>query len=501
MKRVESGESLTARVSRLSRARQMLLARRLEAAGLDAAGLPIVPIQRDAGGACDLSLGQHGLWLVAQLHPENAAYNLAVAMRVEGLLDFPALERSFDLLARRHEVLRVELSAHDGLPLQRVVAAPQTGLVVVDIDGFPGAARWCEEESRRPIKLTGGPLWRATLLRIGEDDHAIVLVIHHIIADNWSMGILGRELGICYTAITRGEAVLLPELPIQYIDFAIWQRRRMDLGALDGELSYWRRRLEGGPPAPRLPADRERPEVLSQRGARRYLDVSIALTESLRALAIKERVTLFMVLVAALQTLLHRHTGADRIIVGTDVAGRGRTEVEGLMGFFVNQLVLCTDLSRNPAFRELLARVREVCLEAYAHQELPFHRLVKVVNPARTLDRTPLFQVKIDLLNIPMDAVSLSGLQVTPIPLEGTAKFDLELILWDTSTGLHGFFEYNTDLFEAPTIDQLIVHLTSLLEQFAKDLDQRILDAPLAGERSSGGGVRFEADEGFSFDA
>ena len=404
----KGGKCLTERIACMSRERQLLLAKKLKSLGLelvamDTAGLPILPVQRDVGDAHDLSLGQYGIWFIDQLYPENAAYNLAVTFRIQGRLNFSALSRSFDMLAKRHEVLRVGLSAINGIPRQYVSAIPHAGLVVEDIDDFSVALQWCKMEACRPIELTGGPLWRATLLRINEDDHVIILVIHHILADNWSMGVLGRELGICYTALARGESVLLPELPIQYIDFAYWQRHRLESGALDGELAYWRRQLEGVPLTPRLPADHRCLEIVSQTGARRYLNISNVLSKSLHRIAARECGTLFMILVATLKTLLHRYTGADQIIVGTDVTGRNRTELEGLMGFFVNQLVLCTELSKNPTFRELLARVRRVCIGAYAHQEFPFHKVVKVVNPTRSLDRTPLVQVKIDLLSFPRE--------------------------------------------------------------------------------------------------
>jgi hypothetical protein len=496
MKDGKSG--LTERIARMPPARRILLARWLAASGWDAPEVPILPIERDCGTAYDLSLAQHGIWLVEQLHPQNAAYNLAVAARIVGRLDSVALRRSFEVLANHHEGLRVELASNEGLPVMRVSSEPETELLFVDVDGLPEAARRCSEEAKRPFDLTRGALWRAVLFRIGEHDHAIVLVIHHILSDNWSMGILARELAICYAALAAGQAIVLPELPIQYIDFAVWQRRRFQRGALDGELSYWRRELERAALAP-LPGDRARPAVQSHRGSRCHLRVSTALSASLRVLAIREGVTLFMVLVAGLQALMHRYTGEDRIVIGTDVAGRCRAELEGLIGLFVNQIVLCTDLSDNPTLRETLARVRRTCLGAYAHQEVPFHKVVGALNPTRSLDRTPLFQVKIDLLSVPMGAASLPGLDVTPIPLEGTAKFDLELVLWDTADGLYGFIEYCTDLFDASTIDRTIADLTTLFEQFAADPAQRVLDVPLRDEHCRG--VQFESDDAFSFDA
>jgi hypothetical protein len=495
---------LAAKLARLPLARRILLARRLAAAGVDPETLPILPVARRVGGEFELSPTQQGLWLAERLHPQTAALNVAVAARIEGALDVAALAESFQRLARRHESLRVELSERDGRLCARVSPQPNTHLAFVDLTDLPlalddeDAARRWRAEARRPFDLDHGPLWRATLLRLDAGTHVIVLVLHHLIADNWSMGIVGRELGSYYEALTTGIPAVLPELPIQCVDHATWQRRRLAEGRLDAQLAYWKRQIPVAQ-APLFPADHPRPAVKSYQGARVPLAFPSSLAEALLGWCTREGATLSMALVAGLAALLHRYTGADRVVIGTDVAGRERPELEGQVGFLVNQVVLCLDTGGNPAPAELLRRVRGTCLDAYTNQEAPFHKVVEAVKPPRRLDRTPLFQVKLDLLTISLAAVTLPGLHVTPLATDGTAKFDLEFVLWRSAGELHGFCEYSTDLFEAVTVGRLLCHFEGILHQMTAHPEGGILDIPLAGANGSAE-PSFAGNEEFCFD-
>jgi amino acid adenylation domain-containing protein len=359
----------------------------------------------------------------------------------------------------------------------------------VDLRNLPEPEREAEaqqlatEEARRPFDLAQGPLLRAILLRLDKEEHVLLLTMHHIVSDGWSMGILFRELSALYGAFSVGKPSPLPELPIQYADFAVWQRQWLQGEVLEAQLAYWRKQLDGAPSMLELPTDRPRPAVQTSRGARQSLALSRDLTEALKVLSRQEGVTLFMTLLAAFKTLLYRYAGRDDIIVVSPIANRNRVEIEGLIGFFVNTLVLHTDLSGNPSFRELLGRVREVALGAYAHQDLPFEKLVEELQPERDLSHTPLFQVWFVLQNTPRQALKLPGLTVNPLKaLTETAKFDLTLSMVDTEQGLIGALGYNTDLFDAATIERMAGHFQTLLEGIVTDPEQRLSDLPLSTE-------------------
>jgi non-ribosomal peptide synthetase component F len=288
--------------------------------------------------------------------------------------------------------------------------------------------------------------------------------MHHIVSDGWSMGVLIRELTTLYAAFNQGNTVSLPELPIQYADFAIWQRQWLQAKMLETQLAYWKQQLDGAPSLLQLPTDRPRPAIQTFRGARHILDIPKPLTEALKALSRQEGVTLFMTLLAAFKTLLHHYTEQNDILVGSPIANRNRPEIEELIGFFVNTLVLRTDLGGNPSFRELLQRVREVALGAYAHQDIPFEQLVNELQIERSLSHNSLFQVWFVLQNTPIPALELTGLTLKPLVIAtGTARHDLNLNLSETPEGLNGFFEYKTDLFDATTIDQMAQHFELLL--------------------------------------
>jgi amino acid adenylation domain-containing protein len=466
------------------------LARSVEQANRAAQGLedpPLQPVSRD--GELPLSFAQQRLWFLDQLEPARSVYNVPAVVRMTGKLNVAALVESLDEIVRRHEALRTHIVAAGGRLVQVVAPAKALTLRVVDLQGLPAAEReeqamqLARGEAQRPYDLSRDLMLRGTLLCLDDEEHALLLTVHHIAFDGWSLGLFFRELAALYDAFCAGKASPLPELPLQYADFAHWQREWLQGEVLEKQLSYWQQQLEGDLPVLRLPADHPRPALPTFRGGRQSLVLSRSLSESLDGLSRREGVTLFMTLLAAFQTLLHRYTGQDDIAVGSPIAGRNHAEIEGLIGFFVNTLVLRTDLSGDPPFRELLGRVREVALGAYAHQDLPFERLVEELHPGRDLSRTPLFQVMFALQNAPMKALELSGLTLCPLEIDsGTAKFDLTLSMTQEAQGLKGRLEYNTDLFETDTITRMLGHFQSLLEGVAADPDQPLSGLPLLTE-------------------
>ncbi|HEU0078279.1 MAG TPA: condensation domain-containing protein, partial [Longimicrobiaceae bacterium] len=465
------------------------LAERVEA--LRRAGLPVLPpvLPTGRGGALPLSFAQERLWFIDRLEPGSAVYNIPVAWRLAGALDEAALERALGEIVRRHEALRTVFAEVDGSPVQ--VIAPFAGFArpVEDLPGLGEAdreaavGRRAGEEARRAFDLSAGPLFRAALLRLGAEDHVLLLSMHHIVSDGWSMGVLYRELSALYEAYREGRESPLAELAVQYADYALWQREHLRDGVLEGELAYWRERLADAPTLLELPTDHPRPAVQSFRGASERVQLPPEVLERLRALGRQEGATLYMVALGAFQALLSRYSGSEDVVVGSPVAGRGRSEVEELIGFFVNTLVLRTDVSGDPSLRELLGRVREATLGAYEHQEVPFERLVAEVSPERSLSHSPLFQVAFTLDNVPDTGCELAGLSVQGVGTEReVAKFDLSLGLAAGSDGLHGRLTYSTDLWEAATMRRLVGHFTRLVEQAAADPDVRVSQATLLSE-------------------
>jgi amino acid adenylation domain-containing protein len=454
------------------------LAQAVERARVEGAGLQAPPLVRvPRAGELPLSYAQERLWFLDQLEPGSAAYNMPGALRVRGELDRVAFARAMNEIVRRHEVLRTTFAVVDGQPVQVMVPALTLSIPTVDLSALPEESREAEvrhlaiEEAQRPFDLAVGPLLRVRLLDLGgcaergEPEQVLLFTLHHIVSDGWSEDVLVREFATLYEAFSQGQASPLPELPIQYADYAVWQRGWLQGEVLERQLAYWTGQLKGAPAVLVLPTDWPRPAVQSYRGASYEFTVSKEVTTQLHALSREAGVTLFMTLLAAFKTLLCRYTGQKDIVVGTDVANRNRTEIEGLIGFFVNQLVLRTDLSGNPTFRELLGRVREVTLGAYTHQDLPFEVLVAAMRPQRTLQYAPLFQVKLVLQNAPHSDVKLPGLTLSSVSIERTtAELDLLLSLEETPTGLSGGFEYNTDLFEATTIAALAEQLRVVLQ-------------------------------------
>jgi amino acid adenylation domain-containing protein len=436
-----------------------------------------------------LSFAQERLWFLEQLEPGSPVYNIPAVLRLTGALDVQALEQSLNEIVRRHESLRTTFSVVEGEPVQVVVPALTLALPVVALEEFlpdereAQAMQLATEEAQRPFDLAQGPLLQAALLRLDRENHILLLTMHHIVSDGWSRTVFFRELSTLYEAFYTGEPSPLPDLPIQYADFAVWQREWLPGEVLETQLSYWRQQLAGSPSVLNLPTDRPRPAVQSYRGARQSVMLPSALSESLRALSSQEGATLFTTLLAAFKVLLHRYTGEKDILVGTPIANRNRLEIENLIGFFVNTLVLRSDLSANPTFRELLSQAREICLEAYAHQDLPFEKLVRELQPERNLSHAPLFQVMFALQNVPRQTLELPGLTVNRLEVDsGTAKFDLALSIVEEAEGLRAVCEYNTDLFDATTIERMMGHYQTLLEGIVANPDQRVSLLPLLTE-------------------
>jgi amino acid adenylation domain-containing protein len=445
---------------------------------------PLARVPRD--GILPLSFAQEREWFLEQFGPASAVYNLPWILRLRGLLNVPALERSLRELVRRHEVLRTTVTSVNG-QLQPVLHdAVAFGLTVTDLRNLPQAGREAEarravvEEGGRPFDLSQDLMLRARLWLVGDQDQVLALTMHHIASDGWSVGVLDRELTTLYAAYSTDQLSPLPELPIQYVDYAVWQRGWLQGAVLERQLAYWKPQLSGAPAMLGLPTDFPRPAVQSYRGASQELVLNADLTQALQALSRREGVTLFMMLLAAFQVLLSRYSGQEDVLVGAPIAGRNRTEVEGLIGFFVNTLVLRTDLSGNPTFQELLRRVREVTLGAYAHQDLPFEKLVEELKPERNLSHSPLFQVMFVMQNAPWSPLALAEVTVNAITIDSsTSKFDLTLALDGMAGALRGTVEYNTDLFKAETVARFVGHFTMLLEGIVADPGQRIGALPL----------------------
>jgi surfactin family lipopeptide synthetase A len=446
----------------------------------------IIP-RRSPGSAAPLSFGQQQLWLLAQMMPDIPVYNESVTIHLPGPLDVAALQQSFNEIIRRHEAWRTSFPIVDGQPVQMIQPPPALTLPAVDLRDLPLARR--EAEARRlatekalPLfDLAHGPLLRATLIRLNDEDHRLFLTLHHIIFDGTIYEIFLPELYALYEAFSHGKPSPLPELPIQYADFALWQREWLQGQVLADQLKYWKQQLAGAPTALELPTDHPRPPTQTHHGSRYPFALSKRLTDALKTLSRREGVTLYMVLAATFQTLLYRYTGQDDILIGTTTGGRKSSEAQKLIGFFLNTLVLRTNLSGNPTFRDLLGRVREVVLEAHAHQDLPFEYLVKELQPERNLGQNPLIQVMLSLE--PPLPVLPSGWTMTLTDVKtNTSKFDLSLELDDRPEGLVGWFEYSTDLFNESTITRMLGHWQILLESIVVDPEQHLAELPLLTE-------------------
>ncbi|MEH2001260.1 MAG: amino acid adenylation domain-containing protein [Nostoc sp.] len=446
--------------------------------------LPLIKSDRTQN--LPLSFGQEQIWLLNQLEPNNPFYNEQAALRLRGNLNVVALEQSLNKIIARHEALRTNFRTFNEQPIQVIAESLTLNLSVVDLTELPESEREiaCQQlataEAIRPFDLANSGLIRASVLQLTELEHVLLLTLHHIVFDAWSVGVLMRELATIYSALCNNLSPELPELQIQYADFAIWQRQWLQTEVLQRQLNYWQQLLKNAPSLLELPTDRPRPAIQTFRGARQHIKLSIELSEALANFSKQEKATLFTTLFTAFVTLLYRYTGSDDILVGTPIANRDRFETEDLIGFFVNTLVLRTDLSGNPSFKQLLSRVRQLMSQAYAHSDLPFEELVKALQPERDLSHTPLFQVMFLLQNASISQVDLTGLTVSPLVTERTtAKFDLTLFMENTTTGLVSTWEYNTDLFDASTIERMAGHFVTLLSGIVANPKEQISQLPL----------------------
>ncbi|HKP10768.1 MAG TPA: amino acid adenylation domain-containing protein, partial [Blastocatellia bacterium] len=436
--------------------------------------------------ALPLSFAQQRLWFLEQLESDNPFYNIPAAIRIKGALNAGTLESGFNEIVARHESLRTCFAGLGDLPVQVIMPALKLLLPLADLSDLADDEREAELaeliqlETQRPFRLSEIPLLRTRLVKLGEQDHVLLLTLHHIISDGWSIGIMIRELSAIYESLSTGKAVPLPELPIQYADFAQWQRRWLQGEVLEERLSYWRRKLAGAAGVLDLPTDRPRPALQSYEGSSLTFILSKGVTEQLKELSRRHGATLYIILLAAFKTVLLRYTGQKDILVGSPIANRTRAEVENLIGFFVNALVLRTDLSGDPSFERLVARVREVALEAYANQEVPFEKLVEELHIERDLSRHPLYQIGLALQNAPMPHLEVPGLSLSPLDINrGIANIDLGLDMLESPDGLICSYEYSTDLFDAATIARMHGHLCTLLEAVIADPQQRLSALPL----------------------
>ncbi|MFO7587950.1 MAG: amino acid adenylation domain-containing protein, partial [Gemmatimonadota bacterium] len=448
---------------------------------------PVRPVSRE--GKVPLSFGQQRLWFLDQLDPGSPVYNIPSAVRLEGDLDPGALRGALRELVARHEVLRTRFASEVGRPFQVIEPEVDVDLPVEDLSGLAGDVRESElavrirQEATAPFDLGRAPLMRARLVRLAEREHVAVIVLHHIVSDGWSSGILVGELAELYRARVAGDDVRLPPLDVQYADYAAWQRTWLDDSRLRTEIEWWREALETEDQPGELATDRPRPPVQTSRGAVQSFHLDAELTRKLEELARRSGATPYMTLLAGFFALLHRYTGSGSLRVGTPVAGRNRAEIERLIGFFVNTLVVPGDVSDDPGFSELIARVRRSVLGALEHQSVPFEKVVDELEPDRDLSRTPLFQAMFVLQNLPRQSLELPGLRLAAVAIEPeVTPFDLTLGFEETPEGLSGAVEYNADLFEAATIERLIAHYRTLLDAAVAQPDLRVSELPLMGE-------------------
>ena len=436
-----------------------------------------------------LSSAQARLWLLDQLQGQSATYNMPAAVQIAGSLNVYAFEQALKEIVRRHEVLRTHFNQINGTPVQVIDPEAGVALPIIDLQGLSEVEQstqvqhLCTLEAQKPFDLSQSPLLRVTLLRLHQNYHVLMLVMHHIVSDAWSIGIFIQELSTLYVALASGKPNPLPELPIQYADFAVWQQKLLREQVLETQLNYWKQQLAGAPPLLELPTTKRRPASQTFCGSSWELKLSLDLTEKINAISRKSGVTLFMTLLTAFVTLLARYSGQDDILIGTPIANRNRLEIETLIGFFVNTLVLRTQIQGNPSFEELLKQVQQVTLSAYEHQDVPFEQVVEACGPQRNLNYSPLFQVMFFLQNAPMGKLELPGLTITLNEINtGTSKFDLTLLMEETPQGLVGTWEYNTDLFDQETIARMAGHFQTLLEAIVAHPQQEVWKLPLLSD-------------------
>ncbi|TBR56985.1 non-ribosomal peptide synthetase [Westiellopsis prolifica IICB1] len=436
-----------------------------------------------------LSFAQQRLWFLDQLEENSASYNLPAAIHLKGQIQVAALNQAIQEIVMRHEVLRTTFSMVNGTPVQTIASRSNINLIEVDLSSVPNAEQAAEverlatQEANRSFNLETDPLLRIALLHLAQKEQVLLINMHHIISDGWSMGIFVRELSTLYNAFCQGKPSPLPKLLIQYADFAVWQHQWLSREVLDTQLSYWKEQLARVPPILELPTDRPRPPVQTFRGSTQSFQLSKELTLKLKTLSQQSEATLFMTLLAAFATLLYRYSDQDDIVIGSPIANRNRKEIEPLIGFFVNTLVLRANLVGNPTFVELMVRVRQMALAAYNHQDLPFEKLVEALQPERNLSHHPLFQVMFVLQKTPLEPLELPGLTLTPLDLNNTtSKFDVTLSMVEIESGLTGTWEYNSDLFDATTIHRMIGHFQTLLEAIVANPQLQVSELSLITE-------------------
>ena len=474
---------LNNRIAALPPDKRAALMKRLQESG-GASGSHRIP-RRDPLLPPPLSFAQERLWFLAALEPESPAYNSAKAYNLNGPLNVEALQKTLDEIVRRHEALRTTFASQEGSPIQVIALPSPLNLAIVDLTNAPreqrlqNAMTWVEAETKLPFDLSTGPLIRATLLRLDDQENVLLIVLHHVVYDGWSADVLNRELSAFYGAFSQGQAPNWPELSIQYADYAIWQRLRLAGKELESRLAFWRKHL-AGVEALDLLTDRPRPSHQTYRGARHLFTLSADLAAKLEKFNRQERTTPFMSLLAAFAVLLFRRSGQEDIVVGTPIANRPNVELEELIGFFVNSLVMRLDLSGMPSFRTLVARVRRAALDSYQHQDLPFEKLVEDLNPERHLSRHPLFQVMFAFQNAPRGELTLSGLQVSRKLLHSSStRFDLELHLFAEGDAWSGQLVYSRDLFEEATIEGIARQYLILLEGMLAQPDRLVSLVPM----------------------
>ena len=436
--------------------------------------------------ASPASFAQQRLWFLDKFEPGSAAYNLPRAFRIVGPLNVDVLTRVFHAAVQRHASLRTVFESVDGEPRQVVLSDSDVKVPLIDLTELSAGKRESEalrianEEGKKPFDLSQGPLIRALLIRLGPETYILVLVMHHIITDGWSISRLFRDVTKCYAAFTKNETPELPDLPIQYTEYAQWQQEYMSGKVLAREIEHWKNTLAGAQTLLDLPTDHPRPPAHTWHGATEEISLNSATLAKLKALAQAENSTLFMVSMAAFQVLLWRYTNQESILIGTPIAGRNEVEIEDMIGLFVNTLVFRTDFSTNMSFRDLIRQVRSFALEAYTHQDLPFEKLVEGLVPQRSLDTHPLFQVMFTFQNMPKQVFEIPGLSIKEMDFDtGIAKFDLTLEAWEEDMGLHCRFEYNTDLFEHSTILRMFGHLERLIQAALENPDRPLAQLPI----------------------
>ncbi|TKH92117.1 condensation domain-containing protein, partial [Bacillus cereus] len=477
------GDAMVTNQKNLSEAKRALLKKRLRGKKIN--NDPIIP-KRVHQEAIPLSFAQNRLWFFDQLEKESALYNIPITLHLTGNLDIKVLEQSINEIIRRHEILRTTFDEVENKPVQVINGFQKRSILCSDLTEYRDEVKKLQmdilirEEACKPFNLKQGPLFRVNLLKINSYEYVLMLNMHHIISDGWSTGIFTKELSILYEDFSNQRSSSLPELPIQYADFAVWQREWLQGEVLEKQLSYWKKQLNGDLPILNLPTDRPRSAKQTYKGA--FIDFALSkdLAEKVRNLSQQEGATEFMTLLAVFKTLIYRYTGQEDILVGSPIANRNYEEIENLIGFFVNTLVIRTPINGNMKFRELLANIREESLESYSHQDFPFEKLVEVLQPNRDMSTSPIFQVMFVLQNASMKNLEMSGIKIEQLEIHsGTSKFDLTLSMMEEETILSGSIEYNTELFNQDTIEKMIEHFTLLLEGIVENPNQCLSELPL----------------------